>query len=317
MSSPVFLPKGKEGIAADHQENSESSDIEKSPNLDIVEDTTPGAFIWLCAAATAAIGGLLFGYDTGVISGVLVVIGKDLDNRVLSSSEKELITALCAAGALCGTIVAGATADKYGRRRAIWFASVLFTLGAIIQATSYTIAQMSVGRFLIGLGVGSASTVCECHFSRGFTNETPDCASIHWRNLSVTLSRTNDLCRHDIRRRRFGLSIRLRCSILSCSPRVAVHGSSWCRPFDSARYLHVLVSRVPKATALPQHEGGMQVKNKSKTKSVQSKLVYGIQKPERRNFDPKSSVGPFCNSSKSPSTHCGLWIDVLPTVLGI
>lgn len=155
---------GKDTIAIEHFENGKNEDdtaesLKKTRNLDTIEETTPGAFIWLCAAA-AAIGGLLFGYDTGVISGVLVVIGTDLDSKTLSSSEKELITALCAAGALCGAVVAGATADKFGRRPAIWFASVLFTLGAIIQATSYTIAQMSVGRFSIGLGVGSASTVC-------------------------------------------------------------------------------------------------------------------------------------------------------------
>ncbi|KAH8689048.1 general substrate transporter [Talaromyces proteolyticus] len=102
---------------------------------------------------------MLFGYDTGVISGVLVVLGADLNNRVLSSSEKELITALCAAGAFCGSIVAGVTADRFGRKPAIWFASVLFTIGAIIQASAYTIIQMSVGRILIGLGVGSASTI--------------------------------------------------------------------------------------------------------------------------------------------------------------
>ena len=127
-------------------------------NLDSIEDTAPGAFVWLCAAATA-IGGMLFGYDTGVISGVLVVLGSDLDNRLLSSAEKELITALCAAGAFCGAIIAGVTADRYGRKPAIWFASVLFTIGAIIQASAYTIIQMSFGRVLIGLGVGSASTV--------------------------------------------------------------------------------------------------------------------------------------------------------------
>lgn len=158
MSEPKPFVQGKEAIAVEHAEN----DIVhggKVASLDTIEDTTPGPFIWLCAAA-AAIGGLLFGYDTGVISGVLVVIGTDLDNKVLSSSDKELITSLCAAGALCGAIIAGATADKYGRRPAIWFASVLFTIGAIIQATSYGLAQMSVGRVLIGLGVGSASTVC-------------------------------------------------------------------------------------------------------------------------------------------------------------
>lgn len=155
---------GKDAIATEHFENGRNeNDITESSktirNLDTIEETTPGAFIWLCAAA-AAIGGLLFGYDTGVISGVLVVIGTDLDSKTLFSSEKELITALCAAGALCGAVIAGATADRFGRRPAIWFASILFTLGAIIQATSYTVAQMSAGRFFIGLGVGSASTVC-------------------------------------------------------------------------------------------------------------------------------------------------------------
>lgn len=150
----------KDAMSVEHLEGDADplQDFEKSRNQDTIEDTTPGPFIWLCASA-AALGGFLFGYDTGVISGVLVVIGDDLDNKPLSSSQKELITALCAAGALCGAVIAGGTADKYGRKPAIWFASVLFTLGALIQATSYTIAQMAAGRFLIGLGVGSASTV--------------------------------------------------------------------------------------------------------------------------------------------------------------
>ena len=95
----------------------------------------------------------------GVISGVLVVIGSSLNGRPLTNGEKEAITSLCAAGALFGAIVAGITSDKYGRKPAIWFASVLFTIGAIVQATSYTMAQMCVGRLLIGLGVGSASMV--------------------------------------------------------------------------------------------------------------------------------------------------------------
>lgn len=134
------------------------TEFQQAHALDSIEDTTPGSFVWLCAAATA-IGGMLFGYDTGVISGVLVVLDSDLNNRPLSDSEKELITTLCAAGAFIGAIVAGVTADRFGRKPATWFASVLFTIGALIQATSYTIAQMSIGRVLIGLGVGSASMV--------------------------------------------------------------------------------------------------------------------------------------------------------------
>lgn len=133
-------------------------EFKQAHEFDSIEDTKPGAYVWMCAAATA-IGGMLFGYDTGVISGVLVVIGSELNNKPLSDTDKELITTLCAAGAFVGAFVAGVTADKFGRKPATWFASVLFTIGAIIQATSYTIAQMSVGRLLIGLGVGSASMV--------------------------------------------------------------------------------------------------------------------------------------------------------------
>ncbi|THZ18230.1 myo-inositol transporter [Aureobasidium pullulans] len=135
-----------------------SESYEKERNLDSIEDTKPGPFVWLCATATA-IGGSLFGYDTGVISGVLVVLGNDLNGRPVTDHEKEAITALCAAGAFVGSIIAGLTSDKYGRKPAIWFASVLFTIGAVVQAASYSIAQMCVGRFLIGLGVGSAAMV--------------------------------------------------------------------------------------------------------------------------------------------------------------
>ena len=86
-------------------------------------------------------------------------MGDDLGGREVTDSQKEAITALCAAGALVGAILAGITSDKYGRKPAIWFSSVLFTIGAIVQATAFEIIQMCVGRFCIGLGVGSASMI--------------------------------------------------------------------------------------------------------------------------------------------------------------
>jgi SP family myo-inositol transporter-like MFS transporter 13 len=151
------MPKHEDIVAASHSETSHVEDNAKGGE-DFIEDSTPGLFLNLCVLATA-IGGMLFGYDTGVISGVLVVLGDDLDGRLMSHGEKELITSLCAAGALFGAIIAGVTADKYGRKPAIWFASVLFTMGAVVQASSYSLIQMCVGRVLVGLGVGSASMV--------------------------------------------------------------------------------------------------------------------------------------------------------------
>ena len=81
---------------------------------DDIEQIDTARYIWL-VAVTASIGGGLFGYDTGIISAVLVYLSDSL-GHVLSSSEKELVTALCSAGAFMGSIIAGMRADRYGRK---------------------------------------------------------------------------------------------------------------------------------------------------------------------------------------------------------
>ncbi|KAI1488678.1 general substrate transporter [Biscogniauxia mediterranea] len=151
-------PTGGADVSADHVETIDTSDPKLETGGDFIEDSPPGAYLYMCIIATA-IGGMLFGYDTGVISGVLVVLGSDLDGKPLENWEKELITALCSAGSLIGVIIAGVTADRFGRKAVIWFASVLFTIGALVQATSFSVIQMCIGRILIGLGVGSASMI--------------------------------------------------------------------------------------------------------------------------------------------------------------
>jgi len=76
-----------------------------------INDIATSWFVWL-VASTASTAGALFGYDTGIISAVLVYLGNDLDGRPTSSSEKELITSLCSGGAFVGAIITGPTADK-------------------------------------------------------------------------------------------------------------------------------------------------------------------------------------------------------------
>jgi len=123
-----------------------------------IENVKTGAFVWMVAVA-ASVAGSLFGYDTGIISAVLVYLGDDLNHRPATSNEKELITSLCSGGAFIGAIIAGLTADKFGRKLAIYVGCFLFTLGAILQASAYSIAQMAVGRLVVGFGVGSAAMV--------------------------------------------------------------------------------------------------------------------------------------------------------------
>jgi MFS family permease len=64
----------------------------------------------LFGAAITALGGLLFGYDTGVISGALLFIGKDFPG--LTSFDKELLTSILLIGVLIGALAAGKIADK-------------------------------------------------------------------------------------------------------------------------------------------------------------------------------------------------------------
>ncbi|KAH8667104.1 general substrate transporter [Xylariales sp. PMI_506] len=126
-------------------------------DLDSIELTKTGYYPWL-VSITAAVGGMLFGYDTGIIAAVLQYIDQDLV-IVLSSSDKELITSITSGGAFYGAVFAGLTTDRYGRKVAIYVGCVLFIIGAILQAAAFSLAQMTVGRLVVGFGVGSAAMV--------------------------------------------------------------------------------------------------------------------------------------------------------------
>ncbi|KAF8680083.1 Permeases of the major facilitator superfamily [Rhizoctonia solani] len=108
-------------------------------------------FVWILVLASS-ISGLLFGYDTGVISGTLVTIGSDLGPAQLSNTQKELITSATTLGALIGGLAAGMISDFVGRKPVLAGANVVFIGGAIAQAVCHTVAAM-IG----GIGVGLAA----------------------------------------------------------------------------------------------------------------------------------------------------------------
>jgi sugar porter (SP) family MFS transporter len=111
--------------------------------------------VW--GAAITALGGLLFGYDTGVISGALLFIGKDFPG--LTSFDKELLTSILLIGALIGALAAGKIADKIGRRPTVLGTAALFVAGVMLAAFSPSYGVLVGARVVIGLAVGSASMV--------------------------------------------------------------------------------------------------------------------------------------------------------------
>lgn len=119
---------------------------------------TPSLFVYLLTLS-AGISGLLFGYDTGVISATLVTIDQSLSGRPLTSLDKSIITSSTALFALLVSPFSSHIADAFGRRRVILLADGLFVAGAVLQACSATVWAMVAGRAIVGAAVGAASFV--------------------------------------------------------------------------------------------------------------------------------------------------------------
>jgi sugar porter (SP) family MFS transporter len=119
------------------------------------------AVVW--TAAITALGGLLFGYDTGVISGALLFFHTSFGN--LSSFDKELATGLLLVGAAVGAFGSGRLADMIGRRSVILITAAVFVLGVLGAAFSPTFGFLVLMRFVIGLAVGSASMAVPLYIS--------------------------------------------------------------------------------------------------------------------------------------------------------
>ncbi|OUJ74113.1 sugar porter family MFS transporter [Hymenobacter crusticola] len=115
--------------------------------------TGSASYVYLIAAV-AALGGLLFGFDTAIINGALVFLKKDFG---LTDSQTELAASSILFGAVAGAAIAGWLTDRYGRRRLLFAAAMLFTLSALAAAVPRTLTEFVVARLAGGLAIGVAS----------------------------------------------------------------------------------------------------------------------------------------------------------------
>ena len=131
--------------------------------------------IWLMTLC-AGVGGILYGYDIGVISGALIFIKKTV---AMTPYQEGLLVGAVLGGGLFGTLIAGYLADKIGRRPVIMIACLLFFLGISTLLSSNHYNTILAARLLLGLGVGVITVIIPLYLS--------EIAPAHMRGKSVTI----------------------------------------------------------------------------------------------------------------------------------
>ena len=112
----------------------------------------PASKRWLIAlTCISAIGGALFGYDTGVVSGAMILID---DRFHLNHFWHELLVSVTVAAAAVSALASGILNDWLGRKGVMLLAAVVFTIGAVVMGISSSKEVLLVGRVIVGFGIG-------------------------------------------------------------------------------------------------------------------------------------------------------------------
>src|SRR5699024_3310119 len=126
--------------------------------------------------SVVAIGGFLFGFDTAVISGVVLFVK---DEFSMSSAMEGWFVSSALLGCIIGVAIAGSLSDKYGRKTGLLWSAVLFMFSTIGCMLSDGVAVLISFRLMGGLGIGIASMVCPLYIS--------ETSVAHLRGRMVTL----------------------------------------------------------------------------------------------------------------------------------
>ena len=110
----------------------------------------------------AALGGVLYGYDMGIIAAAVIFVKRSF---ALSTIAEELVVSVVLIGAMTGAIVGGAVADRIGRRRTLVWAAGIFIVGSLLAPLAPNVTVLIVARAIIGLGIGFTSVTAPVYVS--------------------------------------------------------------------------------------------------------------------------------------------------------
>ncbi|KAI1331571.1 putative sugar transporter [Xylariaceae sp. FL0255] len=143
--------------------NSEEEDGEFEQSS--LQSRPPNMVYVYTLTAFASLGGFLFGWDQGVMA---MIIADERWLRLMKPANEwsiGFVISIYNIGCVIGALTVGYLADTFGRERTLSLASTVFIAGALLQAVSNTIPQISTGRFILGLGVGAYSAAVPLYIS--------------------------------------------------------------------------------------------------------------------------------------------------------
>ncbi|MDI2091444.1 sugar porter family MFS transporter [Commensalibacter oyaizuii] len=127
-----------------------------SPSTNGVHAKTSSAGSMILIAGIAALGGLLFGYNTGIIGVAALGLGQQF---ALDATSQQIVTSAIILGALLGCLIVAPFSDRFGRRPVIAVIGILFVLGSLASAFAPTLSTLIWARFLLGFPTGAATQV--------------------------------------------------------------------------------------------------------------------------------------------------------------
>lgn len=142
-------------VSTTHTDQAHTPSAPAAPGMGSAETDQTRRYVKM-VAAFAAIGGLLFGYDTGVMSGALLYISPEFG---MSAAEEGRVTAMLLVGAAIGALLGGRVADWWGRRMTLLVNGVIFCAGSIWCALAGSVAELATARTFLGVAVGAVSIV--------------------------------------------------------------------------------------------------------------------------------------------------------------
>lgn len=151
--SLIKAPSSASISSTAHSPAAPTADLERAARKQFQQDVTP-SFVYVLAVFSA-IGGFLFGYDMGVVSGAMLLLKRDMN---ITALWQELLVSGTVAAAAVSALLGGCLNGLFGRRVCILLASFIFSVGGIVLGSAPNKEALLVGRLIVGIGLGKYKT---------------------------------------------------------------------------------------------------------------------------------------------------------------